>query len=47
MKRRWKIERLFARFHSFRRLVTRWERQGESFVAMLHLACARTLHGHL
>jgi hypothetical protein len=25
-RRRWKIERLFAWMHNFRRLVTRWER---------------------
>ena len=45
--RRWKIERLFAWLHNFRRLVTRWERRVENFVAMLHLACARILLRHL
>jgi transposase len=42
-RRRWKIERLFAWLHNFRRLVTRWERHVDNFVAMLHLACARIL----
>jgi transposase len=46
-RRRWKIERLFAWLHNFRRLVTRWERHVDNFVAMLHLACARILLRHL
>jgi transposase len=46
-RRRWKIERLFAWFHNFRRLVTRWERHVDNFVGMLHLACARILLRHL
>jgi transposase len=46
-RRRWKIERLFAWLHNSRRLVTRWERKVENFVAMLHLACARILLRHL
>jgi transposase len=44
---RWRIKRLFAWLHNFRRLVTRWERHVENFVAMLHLACARILLRHL
>jgi transposase len=46
-KRRWKIERLFAWLHNFRRLVTRWERSVENFTGMLQLACARILLRHL
>jgi len=46
-KRRWKIERLFAWFHNSRRLVVRWERLAENYVAFLHLACARILLRHL
>jgi transposase len=46
-RRRWKIERLFAWLHNFRRLVTRWERHVDNFVAMLHLACARILLRYL
>ena len=39
-RRRWKIERLFAWFHNYRRLVTRWERHAPNFLGMIHLACA-------
>ena len=46
-RRRWKIERLFAWFHNFRRLVTRWERHADNFLGMLHLASARILLRHL
>ena len=38
-RRRWKIERLFAWFQNFRRLVVRYERFAENFLGMLHLAC--------
>lgn len=37
-RRRWKIERLFAWCHNYRRLVTRWEVKPENFLAMWHLA---------
>ena len=40
VKRRWKIERLFAWFHNYRRLVTRWERHAANFLGMIHLASA-------
>jgi transposase len=40
VKRRWKIERLFAWFHNYRRLVSRWERHAANFLGMLHLASA-------
>ena len=46
-KRRWKIERLFAWFHNSRRLVVRWERFAENYLAFLHLACALILLRHL
>lgn len=39
-RRRWKIERLFAWFHNYRRLVTRWERHAPNFLGMIHLASA-------
>ena len=39
-KRRWKIERLFARLQNFRRLVVRYERHAENFLAFLLLACS-------
>jgi transposase len=37
--RRWKIERLFAWLHNFRRLVTRWEFYEANFLGMLQLGC--------
>ena len=46
-RRRWKIERLFAWLHNYRRIVTRWERQAENFLAMIHLASAQILLRHL
>ena len=46
-RRRWKIERLFAWFHNYRRIVTRWERYANNFLGMIHLACAMILLRHL
>ena len=37
--RRWKIERLFAWLQNFRRLVTRYERHAENFLAFVQLGC--------
>ena len=37
--RRWKIERLFAWLHNFRRLVTRWEYYETNFLGLLQLGC--------
>jgi transposase len=39
-RRRWKVERLFAWLHNYRRIVVRWERHPENFLGMLHLASA-------
>jgi transposase len=47
VKRRWKIERLFAWLHNSRRLVTRWERHVDNFLGFLHLACTKILLSHL
>jgi transposase len=44
---RWKIERLFAWLHNFRRLVTRWEYQEANFLGMLQLGCLPILVRHL
>jgi transposase len=44
--RRWKIERLFAWFHNYRRIVTRWERYAANFLGMIHLASAMILLRH-
>ena len=45
--RRWKIERLFAWLHNFRRLVVRWEYHAENYLAFLQLGCAIILLRHL
>jgi len=45
-RRRWKIERLFAWYHNFRRVVTRWERYPDNFLGMIHLASAVILLRH-
>lgn len=45
--RRWKIERLFAWLHNFRRLVSRWEYHEANFLGMLQLACLVILMRHL
>jgi transposase len=42
-RKRWKVERLFAWLHTFRRLVTRWEYHVENFLGFVHLACLRLL----
>ena len=45
-QRRWKVERLFAWFQNFRRIVVRYERLAENFLGMLHLAsCLILLRG--
>ena len=38
-KRRWKIERLFAWLHNFRRLVVRYERRAENYLGFVRLGC--------
>jgi len=37
-RRRWKIERLFAWLHNFRRLIIRWEYKMENYLGFVHLA---------
>jgi transposase len=46
-RRRWKVERLFAWLHHFRRLVTRWEYHIENFLGFVQLACLHLLLRHL
>jgi transposase len=41
--RRWKVERGFAWLHNFRRIVTRWERKAENFLAFIHLGMMKVL----
>jgi len=38
-KRRWRVERFFARLNNFRRLVVRWERHAANYLGFLELAC--------
>jgi transposase len=46
-RRRWKIERLFAWLHNYRRIVVRWEYYPENFLGMVQLACTVILLRHL
>ena len=46
-RRRWKVERLFAWMHNFRRLVTRWEYHIENFLGFVRLACLHMMLRHL
>jgi len=38
-RRRWKVERLFAWLHNFRRLPIRYEYHAENFLGMIQLGC--------
>ena len=38
-RRRWKVERLFAWLHNFRRLVNRWEHDVLNFLGFVQLGC--------
>ena len=38
-KRRWKVERLFAWLHNYRRVVVRYEHKLENYLLMVKLAC--------
>ena len=42
-KRRWKVERLFAWLHKFRRIVVRCDYHAENFLGFVHLACIKIL----
>ena len=46
-RKRWKIERLLAWLHNFRRLVVRWEYHAENYLAFLQLGCATILLRYL
>ena len=39
VRRRWKVERLFAWLKNFRRLVIRWEYKADNYLGMLYLGC--------
>jgi transposase len=45
-RRRWKVERLFAWLHNYRRLVIRYERHAENFLGFVHLGCISILFRH-
>jgi hypothetical protein len=45
-RRCWRVERLFAWMHHFRRLVTRWEYYIENFLGFVQLACLHILLRH-
>jgi putative transposase len=38
--RRWVVERTHSWFNRFRRLLIRWEKKAENYIAFLHFACA-------
>jgi len=38
--RRWVVERTHSWMNRFRRLLIRWEKKADNYIAMLHLACA-------
>ena len=38
--RRWVVERTHSWMNRFRRLLVRWEKKPQNYVAMLHIACA-------
>jgi transposase len=46
-RKHWRVERLFAWLHDFRRLVIRWEYHVENFFGMVHLGCMQILFRHL
>ena len=38
--RRWVVERTHSWLNRFRRILIRWEKKAENYIAMLHFACA-------
>jgi transposase len=42
-KRRWKIERLFAWLHNFRRIAMRFDFRDENYLRFVHLGCITIL----
>ncbi len=38
--RRWVVERTHSWMNRFRRLLVRWEKKPQNYIAMLHIACA-------
>ena len=42
-RRRWKIERLFAWLHNYRRVASRFDYYPENYLGFVHLACIKIL----
>ena len=42
--RRWVVERTHSWHNRYRRLLIRWEKKAENFLALFHLACAITIY---
>ena len=42
--RRWVVERTHSWMNRFRKLLIRWEKKEENYIAMLHFACAWITH---
>ena len=42
-RRRWKVERLFAWLHNFRRIAMRFDFHVENYLGFVHLGCIRIL----
>lgn len=38
--RRWVVERTHSWLNRFRRILVRWEKKAENYIALLHFACA-------
>ena len=45
-RRRWKVERLFAWLHQFRRIVIRWEFHAANYLGFVQLGCILILLRH-
>jgi transposase len=44
---RWVVERTFSWLNRYRRLLIRWEKKSQHYLAFLHLACAIITFRHL
>jgi len=42
--RRWVVERTHSWMNRFRRLLVRWEKRPDAYIAMLHLVCGLITH---
>ena len=40
-RRRWVVERTHSWHNRFRRILTRWEKRADTYLATLHLACGQ------